>query len=124
MATSVLLPSTPVPSHQLASGQTSTRPSPPTLDRRLFPDGLKTSGQHPAMPHAILPYSAFPKKIDGPNVWTAEEYREDPGRWTHHFTSEEVAELSKVADDFIASGRPLTGMAKVCIVTFEDHAEF
>ncbi|CAD6578946.1 MAG: hypothetical protein TREMPRED_002315, partial [Tremellales sp. Tagirdzhanova-0007] len=42
----------------------------------------------------------------------AEEYREDPGRWTHHFTSEEVAELSKVADDFIASGRPLTGMAK------------
>ena len=124
MATGVLISSTPIPCHQLASGQTSTRPSPPILDRRLFPDGLKTSGQHPAIPHAILPYSAFPKKIDGSNVWTAEEYREDPGRWTHYFTSEEVAELSKVADDFIASGRPLTGMAKVCIVIYEDVAGF
>ncbi|KAF2716163.1 Clavaminate synthase-like protein [Polychaeton citri CBS 116435] len=82
------------------------------LDTKVFPDGLKTSGQHPAIPSLIRPYEDFPKEISGPTVWRAEDYRDHPERWIHIFSDEEVAELSRAADDFIAAGNPLTGISK------------
>lgn len=94
-------PSAPVPAAQSQ------------LDPKLFPDGLKTSGQHPPIEEQLYPYSAFPKEITGPTLWTASDYKDHPERWTHPFTEEEVAELSKAADDYIASGIPLTGMTRV-----------
>lgn len=84
-----------------------------TLDRALFPDGLKTSGQHPVLESAIYPYEEFPKEITGSTVWRAEDYRDSPDRWTHRFSEEEIAELGKAADDYIASERALTGIARV-----------
>ena len=54
----------------------------------------------------------YPKEISGPTVWKAEDYRNNPERWTHVFSDEEIAELSKASDDFIASGTPLTGMKR------------
>lgn len=84
----------------------------PTVSKAIFPDGLKTSGQHGPIYSRLRPYSEFPKEISGPTVWKAEDYQNNPERWTHVFSDEEIAELSKAADDFIASGTPLTGITK------------
>ncbi|KAI5927883.1 hypothetical protein F4810DRAFT_161420 [Camillea tinctor] len=82
------------------------------VDRSVFPDGLKTTGQHPPLYDQVYPYSAFPKHIEGPTVWKAEDYSNNPERWVHQFSSEEIAEISQAADDFIASGIPITGITK------------
>lgn len=84
----------------------------PVVSKAIFPDGIKTSGQHPPIYSRLPPYTAFPKEISGPTVWKAEDYRENPERWTHVFSSEEIAELGKAADDFMSSGIPLTGITK------------
>ncbi|KAJ5545278.1 Taurine catabolism dioxygenase TauD/TfdA [Penicillium sp. DV-2018c] len=82
------------------------------ISRDLFPDGLKTTGQHEPLWEHILPFDKFPKQITGPTVWKAEEYRDHPEKWTHSFTEEQIAELSDAADKFLASGTPLTGIEK------------
>ncbi|KAL2855996.1 hypothetical protein BJY01DRAFT_203619 [Aspergillus pseudoustus] len=78
----------------------------------VFPDGLKTTGQHPPIYEALHPFDEFPKQISGPTLWKAEDYRDAPEKWTHRFTEEEVAELSATADAFLASKTPLTGISK------------
>lgn len=80
---------------------------------KIFPDGIKTSGQHDPIESLIKPYSAFPKEITGPTAWDAEEYKNNPELWTHPFSEDEIEEISKAADDFIASSTPLTGITKV-----------
>lgn len=83
--------------------------------RSIFPDGIRTSGQHPPLYEVLKPYSEFPKTISGPTLWNREDYVNSPERWTHPFTDEEVQELSDTADQFIASGTPLTGISQVCV---------
>lgn len=83
------------------------------VSKSIFPDGIKTSGQHPPVYEALKPYEAFPREISGPTVWNAEDYKNNPERWTHHLAEEEIHELSKAADDFKAAGTPLTGISKV-----------
>ena len=80
--------------------------------RSTFPDGIRTSGQHPPLYDALRPYSEFPKEISGPTVWEREEYIDNPERWVHPFTEDEIKELSDTSDAFIASGTPLTGISK------------
>lgn len=81
--------------------------------KAVFPDGIKTSGQtHPEYDQ-IKPYEEFPKEITGPTVWKSEDYQNNPERWVHRFSEDEVKELSKAADDFLASGTPMTGITKV-----------
>jgi hypothetical protein len=80
--------------------------------RSIFPDGIRTSGQHNPLYEKLRPYSEFPKEISGPTLWQAEDYKNNPERWTRPFTDEEVQELGKAADDFIASGTPLTGISQ------------
>ncbi|KAL2195199.1 hypothetical protein P885DRAFT_41474 [Corynascus similis CBS 632.67] len=80
--------------------------------RHIFPDGVRTSGQHPPLYDVLKPYSAFPKHITGPTVWQASEFKSNPERWIHPLTSSEIEELSQAADAFIASGTPLTGISK------------
>jgi len=103
---------------------TTTTTTAPTAPKSLFPDGLKTSGQHNPTYALLTPPSLFPKEISGPTVWKAEDYRDHPERWTHVFSAGEVEELGRAADDFIGSGRPLTGMAKVCIGNFFESLPF
>lgn len=76
--------------------------------------GIKTSGQHPPLYDQLKPYSEFPKEITGPTVWTAEDYANNPERWTHDFTKDELAEMSDAADSFLAGTVPLTHISKVC----------
>ncbi|KAL2268953.1 hypothetical protein VTJ83DRAFT_3799 [Remersonia thermophila] len=82
------------------------------LPRELFPDGIRTSGQHPPLYDQLKPYSAFPQTITGPTVWQRSDFEGHPERWVHRFTADEIAELSSAADAFLASGVPLTGIAK------------
>lgn len=83
------------------------------VPRSIFPDGIKTSGQHPPLYHQLRPYDEFPHETTGPTVWDAEDYKNNPERWTHWFTDEEVAEMSEAADTFRNAGMPLTGISKV-----------
>ncbi|KAH6976317.1 hypothetical protein BKA56DRAFT_552956 [Ilyonectria sp. MPI-CAGE-AT-0026] len=80
--------------------------------RSIFPDGIRTSGQHPPLYDRLKPYSEFPQEISGPTLWKQEDYVDQPDKWTHPFTDEEIQELSDTADRFIASGTPLTGISK------------
>lgn len=101
------------PSQPPSTSATSTKQSQPQskpVDKSVFPDGFKTSGQHPPLYDQLYPYSAFPKSISGPTVWEADEYASHPEQWTHVFSPEELAELSTAADNFLAQGLPLTGI--------------
>jgi len=88
------------------------------LSRSIFPDGIKTSGQHPPLYEELRPYEDFPSEINGATVWNANDYKDNPERWTHNFTDEEVAELSAAADDFRGAEIPLTGISKVGSIVF------
>lgn len=82
------------------------------VSRAVFPDGIRTSGQHNPLYEQLRPYGDFPKEITEQTVWKAEDYENSPERWVHRFTAEEIQELSDTSDAFIASGTPLTGIAK------------
>jgi len=82
--------------------------------RSIFPDGIRTSGQHDPILEQLQPYSSFPKKITGPTVWETETYRQNPESWTHRFTAEEIRELGATADVFMKEGVELTGISQVC----------
>lgn len=101
-----LTDSLPTAPHQLNSG----------VSRDIFPDGLKTTGQHPPLYDHIWPFEQFPKEVTGRTVWRAEEYREHPEKWTHAFSPEEIEELSTAADNFLAAKIPLTGISKVNLI--------
>lgn len=108
----------------MAPALTESLPTPPhelggSVPLNLFPDGLKTVGQQPPLYDQLKPYEKFPKQITGPTLWKAEDYRNSPEKWTHPFTEEEIEELSKTADNFLAAKIPLTGISKVInAVTF------
>lgn len=78
----------------------------------VFPDGIRTSGQHAPIYSKLRSYDEFPKEITGKTVWKSEDYQHNPEKWVHHLTEQEKAELGAAADEFIASGLPLTGMTK------------
>ena len=79
----------------------------------LFPDGIKTSGQHPPLYDELLSFDSFPTEIAGPTVWRSDDYVHNPERWIHDFTHEEISEMSAAADGFITAKLPLTGISKV-----------
>ena len=101
-----LLDTQPIAPHELPSGVTG-------VDRKIFPDGIKTSGQHPPLYDLLRQYSDFPKEITGKTVWKAEDYADHPERWVHALGEQEISELSLAADKFIANKIPLTGISKV-----------
>ncbi|PVI06919.1 Clavaminate synthase-like protein [Periconia macrospinosa] len=104
-----LTSSAPTAPHELSKTQPFLNHKAP---RNIYPDGIKTSGQHPPLYDQLHPYSDFPKEITGQTAWNATEYKNNPERWTHVFTPEEIQEISDTADSFIASGTPLTGISQ------------
>lgn len=102
-----ILATTPQPAHELAMKRDNNN-----APKALFPDGIRTSGQLEPLYDLLQPYQNFPKHIEGPSAWRRDEYADQPEKWVHRFTSEEVQELGKAADDFMASGTPLTGISK------------
>ncbi|MCJ1395162.1 hypothetical protein MMC18_008043 [Xylographa bjoerkii] len=101
----------------MAPGLTESYPATPhqfqkAVSRAIFPDGIKTSGQHPPLYNDLRPFEDFPKAINGPTVWRSEDFISAPEKWVHRFTEEEIAEMSEAADAFLSSGTPLTGISK------------
>lgn len=86
------------------------------IQRSIFPDGIKTSGQHPPLYEQLRSYDNFPEEITGPTVWNAEDYKNNTEKWTHWLTVDEIAELSAAADKFRAASIPLTGISKVALI--------
>jgi hypothetical protein len=85
---------------------------PPQVDKSVFADGLKTSGQHEPIYEQLRPYSAFPKIIPTttPTFWDPKDYHHSPELWQHPLTPAEIDALSDAADQYIAQGLPLTGI--------------
>jgi hypothetical protein len=83
------------------------------VDRKLFPDGLRTSGQHPPIESQLRPFDEFPRIITGPTAWTAEHMIQHPEQWIHRWTEAELEELLQAVDTFIAWGTTLTSISKV-----------
>jgi hypothetical protein len=48
------------------------------VDCKLFPDGLRTSGQHPPIESQLCPFEEFPRNITGPMAWTMEHMIQHP----------------------------------------------
>ena len=84
----------------------------PIFSKSLFPDGIKTSGQHPPTYSQLKPYSEFPVRISGSTVWDAIDYKNNTERWTHLFSASEISEMNAAADAFRAAKIPLTGITK------------
>ncbi|MCJ1327306.1 hypothetical protein MMC10_003974 [Thelotrema lepadinum] len=82
------------------------------VSKDAFPDGIRTSGQHPPLYEKLKSYEEFPEQITGSTVWKKEDYVDNPERWVHRFSKEEATELGAAADAFMASGTPLTGITK------------
>lgn len=80
--------------------------------RDVFPDGLRTSGQHPPETDQLAPFSSFPKQIEGRTLWTTEYFTANRHEWTHDLSADEIAELGAAADAYISSGQPLEGLTK------------
>lgn len=91
---------------------TNTWIEPGPVNRNIFPDGYKTSGQHEPVYSCIQPYDNFPEEIKGQTVWTPNDYKNNPEKWTHAFTDAEIAEIGASADKFIESELPLTAITK------------
>lgn len=100
--------------NSIESETSSHVPNPKSyVSKAIFPDGIKTSGQHPPVYEDLRDYADFPEVIDAPTVWKAEDYKDNPERWVHQFSEQEISELSTAADGFQASNTPLTGITKV-----------
>lgn len=84
-----------------------------TPTRGHFPDGTRTTGQYAPNYGELQSFENFPEKITGPTVWKTEEYQNNPERWTHTFSKEELEEISKAAEGFYAAERPLINITKV-----------
>ena len=82
------------------------------VDLSIFPDGVKTSGQHPPLHDEIAPYSSFPEEITGPTFWSPGDYQNHPEHWTHPLNNVEITELSHTADNFMKQEIPLIGITK------------
>ncbi|MCJ1474195.1 hypothetical protein MMC13_002853 [Lambiella insularis] len=82
------------------------------VSKSIFPDGIKSSGQHSPLYNELHSFDDFPPKIHGPTLWKAEDYVNAAEKWIHRFEEEEIADLSDAADAFLASGTPLTGIKK------------
>jgi hypothetical protein len=72
-----------------------------------------TSGQHEPVPELITPYELFPKEITGPTVWKREEFIQDTSRWQYRWSAEQITELEKSYETFLASGLDLPSINKV-----------
>ena len=101
MAPAASVAATPVTPHKLRE-----------VSKATFPDGIRTSGQHPPLYDQLRQFGQFPSHISGATVWEAKDYVNNPERWIHRFSQDEVDEMSEAADSFSSSGTPLTGITK------------
>jgi hypothetical protein len=101
------------PTHEAILPLPTSALGPLKANPAIFPDGLKTSGQHSPIASLIRPYGDYPQKIEGRTVWDKSDFEGRDDKWQRPFTKEEIEEIGQAADGYIASGRPLTGISQV-----------
>ena len=103
MAPSILARPSEAP-HTLISKRDNNNNAP----RDVFPDGIRTSGQLDPEYSLLQPYESFPEHIEGPTAWKREDYADQPKKWVHRFTDEEIEELGKAryADEVLEVDPP------------------
>jgi len=74
-----------------------------------------TQGQSDVLFDLVQPYSNFPRKIAGPTVWKADDFRSKPDLWKKQWSDEQIADLQHAYDRFKASGKPITSISKVSL---------
>lgn len=74
---------------------------------------VKTSGQLEPEYSLLGSYEEFPERIEGPTVWKADDYRDNPEKWTHAWSEEEVGEIETATDKFLDAGYELTDITRV-----------
>jgi hypothetical protein len=72
-----------------------------------------TAGQLEPVGDLIQPYENFPKKISGPTVWAADEFRSRPDLWQREWTPELIAQFERAFEEFEASGKTLPEINRV-----------
>lgn len=74
-----------------------------------------TSGQYDIDESVLTPYEQLPKKIEGPSVWSREEYEkpENQERWVRRWSDAEIDQLEKAASEWVKSGRPHAEIERV-----------
>ena len=90
----------------------NTKLSDSNAPREIFPDGIRTSGQHEPAYSLLHPYSSFPDQITETTAWKPDDFTGKSDKWVHRFTTEEIEELGQAADRFLESRTPLTGISK------------
>ena len=95
----------------LAAGKA---PPPPGAKVASLADVL-TSGQYDIDESVLTPYEQLPKKIEGPSVWSREEYEkpENQERWVRRWSDTEIDQLEKAASEWVKSGRPHAEIERV-----------
>jgi hypothetical protein len=73
----------------------------------------RTQGQHDVVFDLVAPYEQFPRKVTGPTVWRAEDFRAKPELWKERWSDEQIADLERAYESFQGSGRPITAISKV-----------
>ena len=91
MAPGALIPESPPRSLPAKPLKTPNSQAPTSI----FPDGIRTSGQHPPVYSLLRPYEEFPREITGETVWQKEDFQSNPEKWTHAFSEEEIEELGE-----------------------------
>ncbi|KII88296.1 hypothetical protein PLICRDRAFT_41457 [Plicaturopsis crispa FD-325 SS-3] len=75
-------------------------------------DSDLTSGQFPPIDSYDVPYSKFPKVVEGPIVWEARPFRENPETWIRYWTDAQIEDLENATRAFEKTGLPLTEISK------------
>lgn len=91
------------------------------VDRKVFPDGLRTSGQHPPVESQLRPFEAFPTEITGPTIWEGSVISKRQEEWVHVWSENELNELLQAVDAFTISGIPLININKVHTLPFHSY---
>ena len=89
------------------------------VDHDIFPDGMRTSGQHPPIESQLKPFEDFPTNIAGRTVWKATDLAKITSSWIHVLESLEIEELDRATEDFMSRGVSLVTINKVSFHTNE-----
>jgi len=111
----------PVAPHQLKTPNFVSTPSVASSSR---PKNVLTSGQVEPDHSLLQPYSAFPKEITGPTVWTKEQFEDDPSLWKRRWSDEQIALLEEAYANFEATGRGLPEITRETFPLPEEITSF
>lgn len=74
---------------------------------------IQTCGQFDPIYEKLSAYESYPTEITGRSLWKAEDFRQNPEKWTYWWTPAQLSALSNTADEFLAEKRSLTTITKV-----------